>query len=417
MRKEVTKLAKGRIPILTQDLEVDTSSFTGRQRRHLVTVRLGAASSYTAFVPPPLPTSVDLSEEAIALLSDADRALGELNGVSRLISNVNLLVAPFMRREAVLSSRIEGTEASLTDVLAMEAGASERVRVRRDDTQEVVNYVRSMEYGIERLSDLPMSLRLVRELHERLLRDIRGNYSTPGQFRTSQNWIGEPGCTLNEATFVPPPADQMLDCLTAWELFLHADDLSMPPLVQCALMHYQFEAIHPFLDGNGRVGRLLISLFLVHRNIIRFPLLTLSGFFHEHRSSYLDELLHCSQTGEFEPWVRFFLRATREQARHAADMAGRVADLHSDFRARLHAVGATPTAHTLLERLMEMPVTTGPRITELLDVTLPTAYRALEALEQANIVEEITGHQRNRIWAVGELMNVLEASPEPALRS
>ena len=239
------------------------------------------AEGYAAFIPDPLPPELVWTPRLVAVLSDADRAIGQLAGEGRRLPNPHLLIRPFIRREAVLSSRIEGTQATLGEVLAAEAGATERSPV---DLREVANYVDALEYGIGRLDTLPLSLRLGRELHARLLRQVRGGHATPGEFRRSQNWIGPPGCTLATASYLPPPPAEMMGALGAWEDFLHQSTL--PPLVQIALAHYQFEAIHPFLDGNGRVGRLLITLFLVERAILPAPLLYLSAFFEITRRDY-----------------------------------------------------------------------------------------------------------------------------------
>ncbi len=228
---------------------------------------------------------------------------GQLSGEGRLLPNPHLLMRPFIGQEAVLSSRIEGTQATLGELLASDAGLA--VKRNPDDLGEVGNYVKALEYGVSRLATLPLSLRLVRELHERLMDQVRGNAATPGQFRHSQNWIGPAGCTLQNAAYVPPPPDRLIECLGAWEIFLQ--DRQMPPLVQAALMHYQFEAIHPFLDGNGRVGRLLIPLFLIERKVLSTPLLYLSAFFEATRQEYYDRLLSVTLEGQWEPWLEYFL--------------------------------------------------------------------------------------------------------------
>ncbi len=219
---------------------------------------------YEAFIPNPLPPEIHWTESLIRSLSDADRLIGQLSGEGRQLPNPHRLMRPFIKREAVLSSRIEGTQATLGELLANDAGAV--VNRSPEDLREVGNYVAALDYGIERLNTLPLSLRLVREVHEKLMANVRGNHATPGQFRRSQNWIGPAGCTLQNATYIPPSPDSLMDCLGMWEQFLHNQNI--PPLVQAGLLHYQFEAIHPFLDGNGRVGRLLIILFLVERKIL-----------------------------------------------------------------------------------------------------------------------------------------------------
>src|SRR6266436_2112719 len=244
--------------------------------------RIRCPGGYRAYVPEPLPPRFEWSAGLAAALSAADRAVGRLAGEGRRLPNPHLLIRPFVRREAVLSSRIEGTQATLGELLAAEAGAA--VERSPDDLREVANYVTALEYGIERLKTLPLSLRLVRELHERLMAGVRDSHATPGEFRRSQNWIGKPGATLNQASYVPPPPDALGEQLASWERFLH--DRTQPPLVHAALMHYQFEAIHPFLDGNGRVGRLLITLLLCEREVLPAPLLYLSAFFEATRKDY-----------------------------------------------------------------------------------------------------------------------------------
>src|SRR5436190_19969907 len=237
--------------------------------------RVRCAGGHTAFVPDPLPPELEWTPTLVRALSDADRLVGRLAGEGRRLPNPHVLIRPFVRREAVLSSRIEGTRATLGELLAAEAGAA--VDRSPADLREVANYVVALEHGLKRLKTLPLSLRLTRELHAKLMTGVRGAHATPGVFRTTQNWIGPPGCTLANAMYVPPPPDVLVECLSAWEKFLH--DHSLPVLVQAALMHVQFEAIHPFVDGNGRVGRLLITLLLVEREVLPAPLLYLSAFF------------------------------------------------------------------------------------------------------------------------------------------
>jgi len=258
------------------DIERFTRSHAGR----LVKVGQGEAA-YFAFVPHPLPPSLSWTSDLVNHLSAADRALGELGGLGRSLPNPHLLISPFLRREAVLSSRIEGTQSDLPHLYAYEAGQLALPGFEpppsEADVREVVNYVEALEYGLKRIQELPVSLRLLRELHECLLKGVRGETATPGEFRHTQNWIGAPGCTLNEAQFVPPPPEELLPALDAFEKYIHSED-ETPPLIRLAFLHYQFEAIHPFVDGNGRIGRLLISLLLVHWGLLPFPLLYLYGF-------------------------------------------------------------------------------------------------------------------------------------------
>ena len=263
---------------------------------------ISALGGYKFYVPDPLPPKIAWGQNIINTLSSADMLLGKLVGEGRSFANPHVFMRPFLTREAVLSSRIEGTQATLSDVLAAYAGAE--VETKAADLKEVDNYIVAMDYGIERLKSLPLSLRLIREIHEKLMHGVRGNAATPGKFRTSQNWIGVAGCTLTTATYIPPSPDYMKDCLGELEKFLY--NKALPPLVQVALIHYQFEAIHPFLDGNGRVGRLLITLFLVERGILPAPLLYLSAFFEATRQEYYDRLFAVTKHGDWKHGCSIF---------------------------------------------------------------------------------------------------------------
>jgi Fic family protein len=359
---------------------------------------------YWAFIPNPLPPSIELTDNLVNRLSEADRALGTLNGMGDTLPNPHLLIVPFTRREAVLSSRIEGTMASLSDLFQFEAGKETAVP---GDVREVANYVRALEHGLQRLSDLPLSARLARELHEHLLRGVRGQHYTPGEFRTSQNWIGPPGCTLNEATFVPPPPDEMPALLTDWERFLHARS-RFPPLIECALMHYQFEVIHPFLDGNGRVGRLLITLYLMARRHLSQPLLCLSAFFEAHRDEYYQRLLAVSRRGDWEGWLDFFLRGVAEQSGDAVDRSRRILNLREDYRERLLAAKAPASAVRLIDAFFRSPVLTIPTAASAIGVTYAAAASALDRLMQAGMVTELGPFKRGRVFFAEELLRRIE---------
>jgi len=344
-------------------------------------------AAYNAFVPNPLPPTLSLDTKLFRILSEADRALGELAGLGRTMPNPQLLIGPFMRREAVLSSRIEGTQTSLADLYAYEAGQLSGIKAAppESDVREVHNYVRAMEYGLERVKTLPMSLRLLRELHQRLMGGVRGESATPGEFRRSQNWIGRPGCTLNDATYVPPPVHEMHEALNAFEKYLH-DGNEYPPLARLALIHYQFEAIHPFLDGNGRIGRLLVSLLLVHWNLLPLPLLYLSAFFERHRQDYYDLLLAVSERGAWQQWLLYFLRGVAEQARDAISRAKRLQDLQVDWRKHLTKARASTLLLRLVDFLFESPVLTIPMAKEFLNVTYPSAQRNVDKLVKTSIL-------------------------------
>ncbi len=271
---------------------MELADFAADQAGRLIT----APQGYWAFVPNPLPPSVNLTWDLVGKISEADRALSELAGVARTLPNPHLLIGPFIRREAVLSSRIEGTQASLSDLFFFEASGT--IDPQTPDVREVSNYVKALEHGLARLKKLPVSLRLIREMHEQLMGGARGDHLTPGEFRRSQNWIGPPGCTLMDAVYVPPPEDEMTEALDHLEKYLHSAS-SLPPLVRLALIHYQFEAIHPFLDGNGRIGRLLLTLLLCAEGLLPHPLLYLSAYFERHRQEYYRLLLAVSQSGHW----------------------------------------------------------------------------------------------------------------------
>lgn len=364
------------------------------------------SGGYRAFVPDSLPPETPWTPELVRALSDADRTIGRLAGEGGRLPNPHLLIRPFVRREAVLSSRIEGTQATLGELLAAEAGAA--VERSPADLREVGNYVVALEHGIQRLKKLPLSLRLVRELHEKLMRGVRGDQATPGEFRRSQNWIGPPGCTLANAVYVPPPPSELLNCLGAWEKFLH--DRSLPPLVQVALIHYQFEAIHPFLDGNGRVGRLLITLFLVERGILPTPLLYLSAFFEATRRDYYERLRGVSDRGEWEEWVHYFLNGVARQSEDALSRAERINRHLVRWRV---AVSGTPSKVplALVDQLAANPYITVKGAAKRLGVAFTTAQRAVARLEALSIVKEVSHAKRDRVYYAKALMDILE---EPA---
>jgi Fic family protein len=364
--------------------------------------------AYWAFVPDPLPPAITLDAALVRALSDADRALGELAGLGRAIPNPHLLIGPFTRREAVLSSRIEGTQADIADLYAYEAGA------RKDDAdaREVLNYVRAMNHGLQRLAELPVGLRLIRELHAHLMEGVRGGAAAPGEFRRVQNYIGRPGCTVETADFVPPPVAQMIPALEDWEAYLHADD-GNPPLVRLAFIHYQFETIHPFLDGNGRIGRLLIPLLLVEWNLLPLPLLYLSAFFEKHRGAYYDLLLAVSQRSAWGDWLLFFLRGVEEQARDAIARARRLQDLQREWRERLQARRYTAAALLkLVDELFVAPTVTVPQVQEILGVTHRAANQTVMRLVDEGILVPIPGRARNRQFVAQAIMDILTGNAQ-----
>ena len=357
-----------------------------------------------AFVPAPLPPSLPLSWALVRHLSAADRQVSELRGVARTLPNPHLLIGSFVRREAVLSSRIEGTRADLSDLLLFEAGGRAE---DPSDAREVANYVRALEHGLSRRQEIPLSLRLIREMHERLLTGVRGGRLTPGEFRRTQNWIGPPGSTLDTATFVPPPPAEMLASLDALEQYLHAPS-ELPPLVRLALVHYQFEAIHPFLDGNGRIGRLRLTLMLAEEGILPEPLLYLSAYFERRRADYYRLLLAVSQRGAWEEWGTFFLEGVAEQSGDALRRAHRLMELWQAYRQRLQEARASAAALRLLDRLFAYPAVTVAQAAEALGVTLRAAQQNVERLAAAGVLKEVTGRQRGRVWVAHDVIQVIE---------
>ena len=358
-------------------------------------------------MPSPLPPPLMWDDGLTLSLSSADRAIGRLAGEGRRLPNPHLLIRPFVRKEAVLSSRIEGTQATLGELLAAEAGGV--VERSPDDLREVGNYVGALEYGLERMETLPVSLRLVREMHERLMRGVRGDLATPGEFRRSQNWIGPPGCTLNEATYVPPPPSELMACLDAWERFLY--DERLPPLVHAALVHSQFEAIHPFLDGNGRVGRLIITLLLVRRDIIPSPLLYLSAYFEATREEYYARLLGMTERGEWEEWLVYFLQGVALQSEDAVARIQRIDDLLSQWKREVSG-SRSQFAEKALDLYAENPFWTVRGVAGRLDVAFTTAQRAIDRLEKLGAVTKVGEARRNRVYCAGAILDVLE---EPLL--
>jgi Fic family protein len=362
-----------------------------------------ANGGYRAFVPNPLPPKLKWDTALVSRLSRADLAVGTLSGLGETLPNPHLLIYPFIRREAVLSSRIEGTQSSLSDLLLFEATQVEKQR----DVREVQNYVRAMEYGLKRLNELPLSLRFIRELHGILMEGVRGERATPGEFRKEQNWIGSTGAILENATFVPPPVAEMQECLNQLEKFLHADT-ELPPLVQAAMVHYQFETIHPFLDGNGRIGRLLVTLLLCQKNVLGKPLLYLSAFFEQHRTEYYELLLKVSQNGAWKEWMEFFLKAVTEQSDDAVSRSRRLLDLLHQYSQMAREKRLSPTAGQLVELIFMKPVLNVKTAQEFLKVSYPSAQYALSSLENAGVVTEVTGRKRDKAYAAKEVLKVLD---------
>lgn len=376
---------------------MDPALFTETAAGEVVT----AAEGFPAFVPAPAPRHLELSPDAIALLDEASNALGILAGIGRLVRNPRLLISPYLRREAVLSSRIEGTQTTMSDLYADEL--DQQGLVRASDVREVRNYVTAHEYGLARLSELPLSLRLIREVHERLMRGVRGRERHPGEFRSYQNWIGAPNG--RDATYVGPPVPQMRERLEDFEAFLH--DTGLRPLVHVAVLHYQFEAIHPFGDGNGRVGRLLTALFLSERGLLPQPLLYLSAFFERRRAEYYDGLMRVSTHGDWNGWIEFFLEGVRTQAHEAANLADQLVALQQRYRDALQGKRVTANALALIDALFDNPLMFTARAQRELGVSAPTARKTIRTLEEHGIVRELTARTWGRIYQADEIAALL----------
>jgi cell filamentation protein, protein adenylyltransferase len=385
---------------------VDPKDFTKNASGTLVKTPTGN----WAFSPNPLPPAIEFDAELVRILSRADTALAELSASGNQLPNPHLLIAPYIRREAVLSSRIEGTQTRLSDLLIDEVEELSRQEPGSDDRTEVQNYVKALELGLKQLKKLPLSLRLVRNLHSTLMQGVRGANKTPGEFRKGQNLVGSPGSTEATANYVPPPIIEMDKALSQWEKYLH-DRERLPELVQCALMHVQFETIHPFWDGNGRVGRLLIPIFLIERKKLSQPLLYVSAFFEEHRRDYYELLQGTRTRGDWHGWLMFFLEGIREIAADAAKRSKALVDLREQYRSRLHD---KPRAIALIDQLFLNPYTTAANAVRLTKVSLPTALKAVQDLVSARVLREISERKRGKLYVAQEIHELLVPPGEKA---
>jgi Fic family protein len=364
---------------------------------------------YTAFIPEHLPRKLTLTPDTIMRLSEADAALGRLAGSGRLLPDPHLLVNAYITREAVSSSRIEGTQASVTEVF----DAAVTGDAKRDDIREVRNYVSALEHGVNRLKEgFPLSLRLITEMHGILLRNVRGQERTPGEFRRSQNWIGSPDNRPGTARFVPPPVEEMWQALDDWEKYAHDESPRLPLLIRCALLHYQFETIHPFLDGNGRLGRLFIVLYLMDRSRLPAPLLYLSGYFDQHKSDYYDRLQSVRERGEVTEWLLFFLNGVAVQAADAVNRAEQLSDLRETYRARLR--GTSGRAPEVIDLLFASPVLTVRYVQDQLGISQPGATNLLRRLTAHGILrEQGSGTGVRHRWFSDEVLSVLDPESGP----
>ena len=375
--------------------------FQSRRAGQLVKAQRGTSAEFLAFHPAPVPRELNLTSELILALSEADQALGRLAGLGGQLPNPHILIRPYLRREAIASTRIEGTQSTLGEVLSAEA----QLLPETADVREVLNYVRSLELGLQRLKVLPLSNRLLREMHSELMRGVRGAERTPGEFRTSPNWIGGRG--PNDAVFVPPTPDLLPDALADLEGYLH-EDPPLPILVRSALIHYQFETIHPFLDGNGRLGRLLIVFYLVDRGALREPLLYLSAYLERHREEYVDRLQAVRELGDYEGWVTFFLRAVATQAAAAIQTFEGLLRLGVEFRERLRRIRARGQAVDAAEGLIGNPYVSAPRLAETLGLTRQGGQYVISTLERAGILESAVGDSRPVLYLANEVLELLQ---------
>ncbi|NEO37386.1 MAG: Fic family protein [Moorea sp. SIOASIH] len=368
-------------------------------------------SGYKAFIPNPLPPVSDIimDDEMLQLLSQADRALGRLDGSTDALPNPDLFVFMYVRKEAVLSSQIEGTQASLIDVLEFESQTLEPDNPQ--EVAEVVNYIAAINHGLERLNHLPVCLRLIREIHQKLMQGVRGSERDPGEFRSSQNWIGPEGCSLKNATYVPPPPHEMKQALDNLEKFLH-DSKPIPALLKIGLAHAQFETVHPFLDGNGRTGRLLITFLLCEQNILKRPLLYISYYFKKYRSEYYDRLQAVRDSGNWEGWLKFFLRGVYEVAQEASATARKIVTMKEEHhQLLLNKMGnRAGQAIVLLDRLYFQPMITIEHVQEIIQRTYPNANKLVNNLCDVGLLQEITGQKRNRVFAYAPYLDIFKES-------
>lgn len=364
---------------------------------------------YKAFIPEhlPLTPAIEFDDEMHGLLSKADRALGRLDGSIQTLPNPDLFVLMYVRKEASLSSEIEGTQATLRNVLEAEAGL--HIQRRPDDTDEIINYINALNHGLKRLEELPLSLRLIREIHLTLMQGVRGQHATPGEFRTSQNWTGPEGRTLKSALFVPPAPSELSQLLSNFENYIHADD-QIPTLVKIGILHAHFETLHPFLDGNGRVGRLLITFLLCANEVLIKPVLYLSNYLKKHRGRYYELLQMTRDKGEYEEWLKFFLLGVTEVANESTEVSRQIVQLRESHRQMIidNLGKGTANGLRLLEFLYQKPMVNVSIIAKQLELTNPTANKLTDKLAELNIVSEVTGNRRNRIYIYEPYLSIFD---------
>jgi len=367
---------------------------------------------YKAFIPEPLPIKppIKFDDELLNLLSEADRALARLDGIVTVLPNPDLFIAMYVKKEAILSSQIEGTQASLEGVLEFEANLVPKENIY--DIKEVINYVKALDYGIERLKTLPMSLRLIKEVHKILMENTRGATKNPGEFRTIQNWIGPAGASLSEAIFVPPPPNMVINLMGDLENFIHQKD-NIPPLIKISLIHYQFETIHPFLDGNGRMGRLLITFYLYWKQLLSKPLLYLSFYLKKNREAYYDLLMKIRKESSWGEWIKFFLKGVYETSQESAHTAGEIIKLKDKIIDKLYENSASSIyAVKLLEILFDKPLVEVKDVVSKLKIHKDTANELIKSFEKIGILHEITGKQRYRKYIFKDYVDIIKRGTE-----
>ena len=383
---------------------MDKSAFTKPNGRFIQ-----SSEGNETFLPNALPPVTDFDPITITLATEAHTKLGQLSGIGELIPNLDLLIRPYVLREAVLSSKIEGTQATMMDVFEYEAGGKKdsQKAVDRKQIREVLNYVGSLNTCLKRVKTESVSIKMIKDAHGILMKNVRGQEKTPGEFRKIQNWIGRQDSQIEDALYVPPAPEKLYDVLRDFEKFIQSPSPGIPVLIQCALIHYQFESIHPFADGNGRIGRLLIPLILAERKLLSRPLLCLSVYFEKNRTEYYSHLLSVSQNQTWTEWIRFFLKGVIIQATDAIQNIRHLTDLRVNYENKLRSVKASGSATQLMSYLFANPVVTIPEAKRFLNVTYPSAKLAVERLQKISILEEMGAGERNKKFKAAEILNVL----------
>jgi len=363
---------------------------------------LSGEAMYKSFRPAPLPPVIDMDNEMVSLLTGATKALATLDTLSLYISNMNLFISMYVRKEALLSSQIEGTQATLEDVLdpLIEKNANQNVA-------DVVNYIKATEFALERMNTLPLCNRLIKETHEVLMSGVRGQEKNPGEFRTSQNWIGAAGSSLKNARYIPPNPEDMINAMSDLEKYINSDD-SLDLLIQAALLHYQFETIHPFLDGNGRVGRLLITLFLIEKKVLNSPALYISYYLKKNRIEYYDRMSEVRNKDNYEQWIKFFLNAIKESADESVETIKKLSELHNANINKIDAMGrASKNARAVFDYLEQNPIIDIGKTAEELNLAFSTVSLAVNRLVDAGILIQTNNANRNRVFAYEDYLAIL----------